>query len=302
MISLRYLFEFAVFKFLLGTVNIFPELWVAGMGRSFGSLCYQLGIRKAVVKKNLEIAFKGKLSNQEEEDLIKKIYRNIGSVLFEVLLLNFINPKQLHQYLEFEGREIFQNALAEGKGVVMAGSHFGHWELLSAGINTFIHPFYGYAGKQKNSLFDDSLNKIRQRFGMNTISKSKTATKEMMRALKDKQILGILGDLNVPHDNLFVDFFGKKAAMGTGLAIFTIKREAPLIFTSIVRTGPLTHRGIIKRIDYELTGDTEKDVQNVAQKISDEIENNIRQYPDHYFWVNRRWKTRPPEEKDQPVY
>jgi len=299
---LKYIIEFLIFKILLFIIKILPKKAVALLGRSFGMFCYYIGLRRKVVGINLSIAFKNQLNKKEENLLTKKIYKNIGSIMFEVLLLNFISSENLDKYIEIEGKEIFEEAINEGRGVVMAGSHFGNWELLSAGINHFIKPFYAYTGLQKNQLFDKSLNQIRTKFGMVAVSKSKTATRDLMKALKNKEIIGILGDLNVPNESLFVDFFDKKASMGVGLPAFTVSKKAPLIFTSIVRTGLLKHKGKIVRIPYTLCGDNDKDIQTVAQLISSEIEKNIKDYPDHYFWFNRRWKTRPPEEKNESVY
>jgi KDO2-lipid IV(A) lauroyltransferase len=118
----------------------------------------------------------------------------------------------------------------------------------------------------------------------------------MIKALKNNNPLGMAGDLNVPHDNLFVDFFGKKAVVGQGLATFTIKRRAPLIFIWSVRVSPFRYKGYLKRIYYQLTGDEKTDLQHLAQLISTELEDKIRQHPHQYFWFNRRWKTRPPDD------
>lgn len=295
--SLRYRLEILLFKGLLSLVKFLPEQGVSTLGRSFGSFCYLLGIRRSVVDTNLKIAFGETLSLKERRGLAKKVYKNVASVFFEVILMKFIPKENLENYIQIEGLDILDQALKEGRGVVMAGSHFGHWELLSAGIAASGRPLCGYAGLQKNSQFDGSLNEIRQKFGLETISKSKVATRQMLKVLRDKKILGILGDLNVPHKNLFVDFFSKKAVFGIGLPTFAIMRNAPLLFIWSTREGALKHKGHIVRLDYTVTGDQEKDVQQVAQTISSQLEEIIRQHPDQYFWFNKRWKTRPPDEK-----
>jgi len=304
--SLKYRFEFFLFQSLLFLFGIFPKRLVVALGRGFGSFCYFLGIRRSVVETNLEIAFGDSLSEPERKQLTKRVYKNVASVFFEVLLMKHISPEQLGKYIHIEGLEALQEAIAEGKGVTVAGSHFGHWELLTAGIaqatESFGSSFQGYAGKQKNSLFDDSLNGIRQKFGMKTITKSKAATRQMLKVLRKKEVLGILGDLNVPHDSLFVEFFGKKAAYGTGLPTFTVLKKNPLFFAWVVRKGPLQHQGHIIRLNYELTGDQEKDVAHVASLVSQQLEKVIRENPDHYFWFNRRWKTRPADEPKENIY
>jgi len=263
---------------------------------------FYLGVRRKVVQKNLKIAFGSELTDETEKQLSKQIYRNSGTVLFEILLMKYISPENLGTHIQLEGLDILHEAIAEGKGVVIAGNHFGNWELISAAISTQGSPIYMYAGKQRNNLFDRVLNEIRQRFGTVTISKSKTATIEMMKVLKSKKVLGMAGDLNVPHNTLFVDFFGVPAAVGRGLVSFVLSRKTPLIFIWCIRTGPLQHKGFLSRIPYRLTGDKAVDLVTISQTLVHALEEKIREYPDQYFWFNKRWKTRPEHEKGPDIY
>ncbi len=296
---LRHLVEYALLRFLLAVFRPFPLSFLAGFGRGFGRFLFALGLRKKVVLTNLNIAFGAEKSAAEIERIAKDAYEQIGSQLFEFLMLYRVKPRDLSRFVTLEGAELITQALKQNKGALLAGNHFGHWELLSAAINTLGHPFYGYVGKQYNPFVDRFINRLRAKFGMQVIRKSKRATKEMLAALKKNQVLGILGDLNVPKQDLFVDLFGLKAAIGEGLATFVVKGNRPLFFIWIHRTGPLTHAGHIEPLDYQplLTGEKTKDVQAVAQLIVNRLEENIKAYPNHYFWFNRRFKTRPEEEK-----
>ena len=302
MIPFKYKFEYFLFRFLLVIVGLMPPLWVYKLGLGFGLFCYYTGIRKSVVDKNLEVAFGESLSLDERNILCKNTFKSIGAVMFEVLLMRFISKDRIGDYIQLEGVEILKDALSENKGVIMVGSHFGNWELLSAAISTFAAPIYGYAGLQKNPLFDNDLNQIRQKFGTVTISKSKTATLEMMKSLKEGNIVGIVGDLNVPNRNLFIPFFGKPAAIGTGFSTFAAKRKTPVIFIYNIRQAPLKYKGCIKRLHFESIGVLEQDIHTITELYVKELETIIKEYPDHYFWVNRRWKTRPKDEIGEDIY
>ncbi len=255
-----------------------------------------MGIRKGIVERNLEIAFASRYSPAERKALAKKVYWNMGAVFFEFLKLSFVPPQKIPRLIQIDGLKILEQVKSEGHGAVLAGAHFGNWELLSAGTSVMGFPIFGYTGQQKNLLVDDAINRIRRRFGMITISKSGQSSRAMIKALKNNQVLAIGADLNVPHDQLFVDFFGEKAAVGQGQAIFTLKLKTPLLFFWNERVGRFKYRGHIERLKYEVTGDLESDRQHIAQLISDRLEEVIGQYPDHYFWFHRRWKTRPPGE------
>jgi len=294
--------EFLFFQTLLLFVKLLPTGLIPAVGKLLGMTFYYLGVRKKVVNQNLKIAFGEQLTDNERKRLSKQTYRHCGIVTFEILLLRFIPPEKLSNYIEIEGTEVLNDAIAEGRGVVLAGNHFGNWEMISAAISTQVAPIHIYAGMQRNDLFDKALNAIRQKFGTITISKSKTATIEMMKVLKNNQILGMAGDLNVPHNKFFIDFFGRKAAVGRGLASFTLSRECPLIFLWCVRTGPLKHKGFLSRVDYGVTGDKNSDLIEISQALANELELRIQENPDQYFWLNKRWKTRPDEEEGPGIY
>lgn len=264
----------------------------------FGDMLFYSGIRRKVVDKNLSIAFGQQLNPKDLKMLARKSYRNAAIVAFEFLLMQHIQPDQLHRYISIEGIDSLKEGLKEGNGAIVAGNHFGNWELITAALSQFGTPLVIFSGMQKNHRIDDAINKIRRKFGTLTIPKSKSAPFEMMKALKANKPLGMAGDLNVPHDNLFVDFFGKKAVVGQGLATFALKRKAPLFFIWNVRIAPLTYKGYMKRIHYQITGNRTADLQSLAQSLSDELQDKIIRHPDQYFWFNRRWKTRPPDDPE----
>ena len=250
--------------------------------------------------KNLEVAFGKELSLEKREELALSVYRNVGSTMFEFLKMKFIEPDDIANYIEIEGLDVLNDAVGEKKGVVMAGFHFGNWELMSAGTCQLGRPVYGYAGKQRNPLVDDEINGIRKKFGMNAISKGKSSPREMIKALKNKEVLVIGSDLNVPSKSLFVDFFGVKAAVGQGQAAFINKLKTPYLIFWAERVGPFKYKGNIEKIDYKLKADGTDNIQYLIQLASDELERIIRKFPDQYFWFNRRWKTRP--EGEEKIY
>ena len=299
---LQHKIEFYLVQTLLFFIRLLPKYSLHMLSGGVGILLYHLRIRRSVVLTNLKIAFGSTYSIKQRKSLAKEVYKNAARVLFEFLYMSFIPADQISDYIEIEGLEILHQAKEENKGIVLAGTHFGNWELLTAGICTSGFPFHIYAGQQKNQQVDDLINGIRTKFGQIAISKSKTAPFEMMKALKKGGILGMAGDLNMPHDILFVDFFEKKAAAWPGLATYALRRQAPLVFVWSIRTGPLKHRGFIARLDYVTTGDLERDIAAVTQMYISALEERIREHPDHYFWFNRRWKTRPSDEKDKVLY
>jgi KDO2-lipid IV(A) lauroyltransferase len=101
-------------------------------------------------------------------------------------------------------------------------------------------------------------------------------------------------DQNVDwYDGVFVDFFGHRACTNKGLARLALKTEAPVLPVFIVREGSLYRAEIGPEVPLIKTGDKTKDVEANTQQYNDVIEAFVRRYPDQWFWVHQRWKTRP---------
>lgn len=299
MASFKHRIEFGFFKLMLMVLKRKTPEKASIMGAKLGAFLYRRGLRKKVVLKNLALAFGEKYTPEEREAIALETYRNVGSTMFEFLKMQSITPEDIGKYIEIEGLDILKEAVEEQKGVVMAGFHFGNWELMSAGTCQLGQPIFGYAGQQKNPFVDREINRIRQKFGMRTISKGKSAPREMIKALKHKEVLVIGSDLNVPSRNLFVDFFGVKAAVGQGQATFINKLKTPYLIFWAERVGPFKYKGHIERVAYDLSPEGDN-IQYLIQLASDQLERIVTQFPDQYFWFNRRWKTRP--EGEEGIY
>lgn len=283
-------------------VRMIPVKGLSAFSRFIGSTLYALKVRRKIIETNLDIAFGDELKGVERRQIIKETYLNASQIMFEFLYMHFMKLDSIEEFVSINGLDVLEDALKEERGAIIAGNHFGNWELATAAVSKCGKPLHVFTGLQKNKSVDNAMNHIRRRFGTQTITKAKTAAFEMMKVLKNNQPLGMAGDLNVPHDNLFVDFFGKKAVVGQGLATFTLKKKAPLIFLWNVRQGPFKYEGYLKRINYQISGNYEEDLQQIAQLISDELEEKVRKNPGQYFWFNRRWKTRPKGENGNKIY
>ena len=155
-----------------------------------------------------------------------------------------------------------------------------------------------YVGKQTNPLTNQLQNSSRANFGVETIEKGKKATLQMGRALADNKIIAMLVDQNDNKTDLFVNFFGKLASSSKGTAAFHVLRRSPVVLVTCPYVG--NHLEInFQHIPFNLTGNQEKDTQEITQKITSALETVISQYPEKYFWMHRRWRSRPPQEPEK---
>jgi KDO2-lipid IV(A) lauroyltransferase len=126
------------------------------------------------------------------------------------------------------------------------------------------------------------------------------SVRSLLSAMKAAEVVGMLIDTNMtPPQGIFVDFFGIPACTGSGLARIALRTDAAVVPTFTIWDEKLKKYRL--RFDPALelvrTGDLEADTKTNTQNFTKVIENYVRQYPQQWLWVHRRWKTRPPGEK-----
>jgi KDO2-lipid IV(A) lauroyltransferase len=123
--------------------------------------------------------------------------------------------------------------------------------------------------------------------------------KRIMELLRENNLIGILSDQNVAHyEGVFVDFFGRTACTGVGLAVMAMRSGAPVLPAFMARQKSGKYKFIIKpTIEAICTDNYENDLVVNTQRFTKIIEEVIREYPDQYFWFHQRWKTKPWQKK-----
>jgi len=119
----------------------------------------------------------------------------------------------------------------------------------------------------------------------------------MLRSLKQGKVVMMLIDQDTDKvKNVFVDFYGKKAATPIGGAILAQKTGAAVIPIALSMQNGKQVLTVRPEIEISVTGDEEKDIITNTQRMSDASEAFIREFPEQWVWMHERWKTRPPEE------
>jgi KDO2-lipid IV(A) lauroyltransferase len=134
---------------------------------------------------------------------------------------------------------------------------------------------------------------VRATYGNISLSKENTMRK-MIRLLKEGATINMLIDQNVAwYGGVFIDFFGRKACTTSGLALLALHTEAPVLpaFTRRLPNGKYLLE-IGKKVEIITSGNREADVLINTQNFTRIIEEQIRKYPEQWFWVHQRWKTK----------
>jgi KDO2-lipid IV(A) lauroyltransferase len=265
------------------------RLWQA-LGQGIGVLAFLLGLRRRVALEGLKRAFPS-LSPAESRKLARAAYAQLGKSLAELWLVRRLADADLEKMVRFEGWDRYEQARAAGRGVVVAVAHFGNWELLGRACARRGVPLTAITRRLRGRL-NRPILAARREGGMRELP-DKGSTQDALALLRRGETLAVVVDQNMrPRRGIFVDFFGEAACTTPAAAVLSLRAGAPLIAAFPVRQPDGTH---VVQVEGPFTTDRRghEAVADLTEKITKAVERAVRAHPDHWFWVHRRWKTRP---------
>jgi KDO2-lipid IV(A) lauroyltransferase len=268
-----------------------------GLRRMFAYLlarfAYWLSLKhRLIALHNLRRSFPEK-KFEEIIKIAKESYTSFILVVAEFFDIPYLNKDNLYEWITIEGLENYTEACKEGKGVLIFGAHFGNWEIGNASLAIMTQPFIFVYRILDSLLLEKVITGVRASYGNISLSKENTMRK-MIRLLKDRATINLLIDQNVAwYGGVFVDFFGRKACTTSGLALLAMHTGASVLpaFTRRLPDGKYVLE-IGKKIKIIHSGNRDKDVLINTQNFTKIIEGQIRKYPEQWFWVHQRWKTK----------
>lgn len=291
----RWLLEYAALYALFLASRATPRRWLIALGRAAGLFAYRvLGIRRGVTLANLAAAFGGERDRRELDRLAARVYSNLGATLMEFAKLHDATPASIRALVDLEGREHLEACLRRGGGAILTTGHFGNWELLGAALTAYGFRT-GYLIKDQSNPWVHRLqNEIRRRAGIGVIRQG-AAARGILYALRRREFVGILGDQDAGNSGVFLPFLGRPASVARGVAYFAWRAGCPVVFAHILRGADGRHRAVFGApIVADPAWDEETAVRELTRAHTERLDALVRAHPEHYFWVHRRWKTRPP--------
>ena len=224
------------------------------------------------------------------------VYRSIGRLMVALARFPSIDRSNIGQWIRYEGFEHYERAKAEGRGVLFATAHLGNWELSAFAHALLTEKMSIVVRPLDNPLLDD-LVETRRGLSGNTLLSKRDFARSILHALRDNEPVGILVDQNSAGDNsAFVPFFGKLACTNLTFARLA-ERSGAAVIPGFAVWNDSERRYVLKFYPpVPMSGDAVED----TARIQAAVENAIREHPDQWLWIHRRWKTRPPGEA--PIY
>lgn len=282
---------------------LFPLGWLLGhlpvraglrLGCWLGDLLWiAMPGRRAVALDNLARAFGAERSPADLERLGRRSFEHLGMTIVEACVFFFRPPSVLLSRVDLGNAENVQAAAALGKGVLALTAHYGNWELLAASHALSALPLSVVIRPMDHPLVDRIVERFRRRSRVELITK-RQALPAIRDALRRGRMVGILQDQNASRsEGVFVPFFGVPASTSKALAVISLRTGAPVVPIFIRRVEGGRHR---VAAEPAVPVPAEGNVADYTAAFNRSIEAAIRLAPEQWFWVHRRWKTRPRSE------
>lgn len=252
-----------------------------------------------VAVKNLKLAFP-EHDDAWRRQVIRNSYVSLARLIVDFARLPELDSEWVKEHVDCDFIDKYKELRAKhpGKGIVYATGHLGSFELLAHSVAAYGYPVSFVIRNATLPNIDRWWLAKREAHGNRAISR-KGAVSEVLESLQIGRDVGILFDQNVRREHaVFVNWFGKPAATTKMVALVAIRTQAPVVVGSVRFIGNDRYKIEATSLDFaDLYADTtlelDEKVKRLTQAISTEYERMIRLSPSEWFWMHRRWKTRP---------
>ena len=265
---------------------------IARVGRAVGWLGYWLAVpRRKVVLTNLRLCFPG-LTEAQRITLARRHFCALGRAFLDRSILWYAPEARVKEFVRLENRELYD--AAKHAPLVLLAPHFVGMDM--GGVRIVIDGRLATMyGKQKDAALDEAIRRGRVRFGEPTVISRQDGIRPVIRALRDGIPFYYLPDMDLgPRESIFAPFFGVQTA--------TVPALSRLAQVSRAKVMPVITRQLPDGFGYAArfypawddfpTGDVDAD----TRRMNEFIEARVREMPEQYYWVHKRFKTRPPGE------
>lgn len=283
---------------LLWLLHGLPLPLLAAIGRGLGRVLFWLaGRRRHVVEVNLSLCFP-ELDDTQRRRLARAHFQVLARSVLERGMLWWSRPERLQRLIRVEGAETIRELLDAGRPVMLLAPHFVGLDAGGVGIAMRFDCASLYA-EQSSKVFDRLLYQGRKRFGDQLLLSRDENLRTIVRAMKAGRPFYYLPDVNFrTRDSIFVPFFGVAAATVSGLPRLS-KLTGAAVVPCATRMLP-GGQGYVVEVGRAWEDYPTDDVEADTRRMNAWIEEAVRSMPEQYYWVHRRFKTRPVGEP--PLY
>ncbi|HNY76673.1 MAG: lysophospholipid acyltransferase family protein [Sedimentisphaerales bacterium] len=257
---------------------------------------YHRGRQRAL--ENLRASFPG----QSEEWIWqtgRRSFEQIVMLTIDVLFTpRLVKKYNWREYSRYKNAEHAKWLMQERKGLLMVTGHYSNFEITGYLMGLFGFDLYSIARPLDNKYLNRFLYGVRERRGQKIIDK-KGAAELMPQIVARGSTLGFIADQDAGKKGVFVDFFGRKASTYKSIGLVALTYNLPIVVGYSRRVGNrfFFEIGVTRIIFPQEWADKDDPLKWITAEYTKAIEAFVREDPTQYWWLHRRWKSRPREER-----
>jgi KDO2-lipid IV(A) lauroyltransferase len=298
--SLRHRVEYVALRGFAGLVSALPAAAAFFLARRVGDLVHLVAAgRRRIARSNLRERFRDAdgrpLSETEVRRIARDSFRHLVVCAVEVIRLpRETKRRSLRDFVRLTGEDRLRDALARGKGAILATGHFGNWEVMGAMCREIGVPFTTVYRPLDNPLLDRWMRGTRADAGQTMVPKW-GAMRPLMKALRGGGMIVLLVDQDARGHGVFAPFFGAPASTIPTPAELALRTGAALFTGGSIRAGPgfLYDAFFDEPVEVAETDDHAADLVRITSAVNARLESAVRRSPEQWLWSHRRWKTKP---------
>jgi KDO2-lipid IV(A) lauroyltransferase len=256
-------------------------------GRKLGRMLFRLSPKhRNRALSNLELAYPD-MPDSERRALAQRVFEHFGMVATDFMRTSGRTDEEVAANMEVEGREIVDQVLEQGKGMLVVSAHFGNWERFAQYARTQGKEIFAVARDADDSKVQSDVARLRELTGLTVISRG-NAARTMISLLRENKIVALLPDQNSTES--YLPFFGHPAGTALGPATISLRTGAPLVPAFCARIAPGKYKTVVLP-PLEPVPDVENKAEALARSMNLAIEGIVRLYPEQWLWFHDRWRS-----------
>lgn len=277
--------EALAYDIVTGLMRLLPFGFVSGLGAFIVKIIGPLTSKRHIVETGLRTAFPEK-TDVEIKALMTAQWDNLGRTFAEFPLTHRLRPFEGSSRISIVGLEHFD---AHQPAIIVTG-HFANWEVMATVLTQSTHTVRITYRKINNPLIDARVKKQRESYGTKYLVKKSghAGGRELFEALKSGESVALLNDQKF-NTGVKVPFFGEPAMTAQGAVRLALKTGQPLLPMAVTRNRSRFTVTFYPPIDLQITDERMTDVLSGVMQINAFMEDRIRENPEQWFWVHRRW-------------
>jgi KDO2-lipid IV(A) lauroyltransferase len=269
------------------TAQLVPARLVPGLGRLAG----RIGSWPQAAGRRMSARHQRRVTGRTERRAVDDVFAWYGRYWLEILRLPAdVRHGDVVPNFTITGYEHVTDALAAGRGVILALPHLGGWEWAAAWMAAQGHHMLAVVEPlQPPELFEWFVRQ-REAIGLEVVPIGPDVSRIVLRALRDNRIVCLLSDRDLTGDGVEVEFFGERTTLPAGPATLALRTRAALLPVAVYFSTGRGHRGVVRPpIATSRTAPLRADIARITQCLAHEFETLIRAAPEQWHLLQPNW-------------